>query len=835
MKTRILNISPRAQLSANDNAPGSYPTLLRSGDERSLGNDPISFDDSKTQIYESRQVSMPYNISRTQAQSSGFLTGTIEITKVPHPSTQFLTKFVDDSYPPFNESRNPAAFFNQTDISGTSPSAYPGFSSPLTSKVMIEIDITPAAIKDSYKMDPSYATNAQYQRGTGFMYFNFDKKQWEDIGLVEPGTGASTNYKISIDINSDLKAIPSSLEKQVGQFTPSPGVAASSKLNTGTELLALGYAKIGMPTAFFDAPRAPRYHATSSQTIKMSNYIQHPFVLEKVYVEMPVVGRRTQDAGAIPVKQGAYKDITNHVFFIYKQNRLNSTVDSVSDVSSSIRTLVANESFCFYNNYSIFATGQPIHDPPVMIDHNQPGGAASTSFKAETLNLLFTPKIYDQMFTAVTQYPFEISPTPPPPAGLGRPFGVSHFWQGGTKTPAQSGSLLAFSNTLEHDIVNYNTLAYPGTGQALNDPALHPENFVGIRHYTFDPRPMHSSTWRSKSGPGSRLTNEFFTGSSPGGIVFRYDVGATTDRIGRPKNTQSGDDPFFRSTPYLLLPSDELIFGLDSGFHTIISASLGVSTLNFPVAHNVGGTDRSASSMTGSMLTIPAQPAKVRLFGSLILNNAEKLPVLNQQLTSNAIHEAIQDELVDQFDISERLLYSGSYLDNYITGSLIKEGQRGVVRRDSSNNTYPYFMMNRFSSQACFSELQVLSDRLYPTTVFRANHFGYYRDILEQRHDSKRYDTSFVQKSTGQLNFSKSTSTTLTASPTACIFVSQSSDTVVLPSLTKSSNLSTEFTCSLPFFDNISRNRSSDTITNNTPFAPTTIVLNKPSSLLSSK
>ena len=235
------------------------------------------------------------------------------------------------------------------------------------------------------------------------------------------------------------------------------------------------------------------------------------------------------------------------------------------------------------------------------------------------------------------------------------------------------------------------------------------------------------------------------------------------------------------------------------------------------------------------MRVLPAQPAKVRLFGSLILNNAEKLPVLNQQLTSNAIHEAIQDELVDQFDISERLLYSGSYLDNYITGSLIKEGQRGVVRRDSSNNTYPYFMMNRFSSQACFSELQVLSDRLYPTTVFRANHFGYYRDILEQRHDSKRYDTSFVQKSTGQLNFSKSTSTTLTASPTACIFVSQSSDTVVLPSLTKSSNLSTEFTCSLPFFDNISRNRSSDTITNNTPFAPTTIVLNKPSSLLSSK
>jgi len=835
MKTRILNISPRAQLSANDNAPGSYPTLLRSGDERSLGNDPISFDDSKTQIYESRQVSMPYNISRTQAQSSGFLTGTIEITKVPHPSTQFLTKFVDNSYAPFKESRNPAAFFNQTDISGTSTTSYPGFSSPITSKVMIEIDITPSSTKDSYKMDPFYAKNPLYQHGSGFMYFNFDKKQWEDIGLVEPGTGVSTNYKISVNINSDLKAIPASLEKQVGQFTPSPGVAISSKLDTKIKLVSLGYEKIGTPTAFFDAPRAPRYHATSSQTIKMSNYIQHPFVLEKVYVEMPVVGRRIQDETVSTIKKGAYKDITNHVFFIYRQNRVNSTIDSVSDVSSSIRSLVANESFCFYNDNSIFAGGIPIHDPPVMINHNQTLTVADSSFKGTTLKLLFTPKIYDQMFTAITQYPFEIDPTPPPPAGFGRPFGISHFWGGGTKTPNQSGSLGAFSNTLEHDIVNYNTLAYPGRDQLLTNPATYPENFVGIRHYTFDPRPMHSSTWNSKSGPKSLLTNKFFTGSSPGGIVFNYDVGATTVRTSPPKTIGQNGGAFSRNTPYLLLPSDELIFGLDSGFHSIISASLGAGTLNFPVAHNLAGGDASASSMTGSMLTIPTQPAKVLLYGSLILNNVEKLPMLNQQLTSNALHEAIQDVIVDQFDISERILYSGSYLDNYITGSFIKDGKRGVVGRDSSGNTYPYFMMNRFSSQACFSELQVLSDRLYPTTVFRANHFGYYRDILEQRHDSKRYDTSFVQKSTGQLNFNKSTSTTLTASPTACIFVSQSSDTVVLPLLTKSSNLSTEFTCSLPFFDNISRNRSSGTITNNTPYAPSTNVLNKASSLLSSK
>ena len=166
--------------------------------------------------------------------------------------------------------------------------------------------------------------------------------------------------------------------------------------------------------------------------------------------------------------------------------------------------------------------------------------------------------------------------------------------------------------------------------------------------------------------------------------MFKYDVGATTVRTSPPLAIGQNGGAFSRNTPYLLLPSDELIFGLDSGFHSIISASLGAGTLNFSVAHNLPGADVSASSMTGSMLTIPTQPAKVCLYGSLILNNVEKLPMLNQQLTSNALHEAIQDVIVDQFDISERILYSGSYLDNYITGSFIKDGKRGVVGRDSS-------------------------------------------------------------------------------------------------------------------------------------------------------
>ena len=74
MKSRFLNNSPITQLIEDDSRVGSYPSTLRSGDDRRLGDASITYDDSNIKIYTSQDVLLPYNISKNDAAASRFLT-----------------------------------------------------------------------------------------------------------------------------------------------------------------------------------------------------------------------------------------------------------------------------------------------------------------------------------------------------------------------------------------------------------------------------------------------------------------------------------------------------------------------------------------------------------------------------------------------------------------------------------------------------------------------------------------------------------------------------------------------------------------------------------------
>ena len=105
-------------------------------------------------------------------------------------------------------------------------------------------------------------------------------------------------------------------------------------------------------------------------------------------------------------------------------------------------------------------------------------------------------------------------------------------------------------------------------------------------------------------------------------------------------------------SPYLLFPEDEIVFGLEAGVAPAAYSS------NF-------------SHITGSFLRITDKPCKVTLYGSMIKYGVEHLPSLNQDLSSNSIHEIIGAEpVLDQFQIEPRSSYYGSYLDDIVTGSM---------------------------------------------------------------------------------------------------------------------------------------------------------------------
>ena len=267
------------------------------------------------------------------------------------------------------------------------------FSAPLGSRHAITIDITPSETKYVYRCpqkEIDQDTEGEFTKeGTGFCYFNFVTKRWDDIGVTDPITGGkspSTDFACEFEEIEFTRAPSfyntpnaSGSNRYMGQFVPPnhinqrfyPSTSGTPQLKRFTDQMQIGAgtANIGQPTVSFFAPFATKYHATQSNVLKMSNYISAPFLLEKVRIEVPVVARRTHLLGTTGTPTSLYeegrdlhlRDMDNYVFFLYRQARNANPLmfdrqsvllsrDQQQDATASDRFLIASASACFYNS-----------------------------------------------------------------------------------------------------------------------------------------------------------------------------------------------------------------------------------------------------------------------------------------------------------------------------------------------------------------------------------------------------------------------------------------------------------------------------------------------------
>lgn len=817
---RILNISPKVQLNINDCETGAYPSILRTGDQRTLGNDPSIYNDSGIQIFENRKVLMPFNISDVQAKESGFLTGTIKLEKPVTPASQYLTKFEENYITPFNESRNPSAFFETGSIAydGFPSEYYPGFDTPTRNQVAIEIDITPYAAQTLLRASndlPGVTNNY-----SGFCYYNFEAKIWDYVGLKDPASGVTLSHTEAFKDDGTGGPVISGGDVILRQFTHSPGLGSMPGY-TENSLFRLGYDKIGYPTAVYGAPNSPRYHATSSQCLKLSDYIQHPFILDRIEAHFSIAGiRRHGDLfsrDSIDYAEGFGRDIDNHAFFIYRQNHANNARDSIYDVSSSYRALITNESFCFYNAPSLPPKFSPIHpnqgEFSFSMDKTDVNQTITSGIKNITLHM--RPRLYERQYTNASTVNRENK-------GQMQSQWFLNFWTGDNKNIKRETSYFNFISTSPPDAEIW---YYPEANLVTSVARINYTNFI------FDPRTLRSSLRLSNNRRG-RLNNSFFQIPPP---LTGYKQVTDTD-LG------------FIETPYVLLPTDELIFGLDLGtFSTLRNPATPVELYR----ERPPGSGDTVISSVGSGLGIygDKRKSKVILYGTLVKNGSEKKSELNQNLTSESVHEDVHDIITDTFVTSERLSYSGSYIDLYMTGTMGSVADpRRVKYTATSGLAGSDFALERFVTEENFSFLSansILDFNSYlaivksklapekPVSRFRYDRYGQFRDMLEQRIDTKGVETNYTSRIFPIPDFVRSFGTSLTTGPVIVTFTSQSSEIIVDPESTRSCNLSTECTSSLPYYDGEARNRSLIVFTENPPFTPTTVVLNKPSSLLS--
>jgi hypothetical protein len=669
MKSRFLNVSPRAYLRQLDSV-NKLPPIVRTGYQDEQGEKSENFSDGETQFFGiNREILAPYMISRASAAASGFLTGTLSFTgSIKSKSAYLFQSITGDPVYPFKENNvNPSTYNIDNESEGFPQDGYVGFSANEYDKSALIFDISTNQDFDvlkvnagDTKLDPSgpFLGSA----GSGFLYYNHKNRSWEDIGLRDPATGTSLDYDPIFTLDHDLispenqRLIIAGTDRFLCQFASSPYSITSEGTNYAPRdiqaLEARGYHRIGEPTSFFEAPYAPRYHSTTGSSLKLSDYISHPFVVDRISIRIPISVFRTQTNNPAPSSPdfGFGRDIDNYVFFVYVQNRSNATKDSLQDVSSSVRYLIGKESLCVYNQNTLdYVTPGfgPIHSFGRSISFSMSDRQASlpgpptvvTQRRDANLSLTFRPKTFNNVFGTTSK----LAGSEDDQAGggsyvTGSVF-IQNFWRGGQNASGSSdGITIPEIASLNFKNLNVRLGSYPAQADKAN-------LYLGS-----SPRSFVSSFWE-----GSPETISTGSGLGEPGIEI---------------STVSRYSPSI-STPVVLFPEDELVFGIDAGSNPNLLSP----------GRSGDGTDASILDLTGSRLVIRQGEAQVVLYGSLIQNKVQVLPTLNQHLGSAAVSEDIKESgPYDQFDTYAKSTLSGSYIDNVFTGSLLASGRRRVAR-----------------------------------------------------------------------------------------------------------------------------------------------------------
>ena len=746
-QSRFLTLPPRIEIRIQDDRTGSYPVIRRTGDPDRMGFMSSTFDDSNTPIFGAAFTSgttdaltgnilYPHMLPVGSQLIQG-LTGTIVSFGSSSAGNAFINTLVSqtimpggrapESLTPFDDSRiylSQSAFY----LTGTAGDIHLGFSSPLKDKTQIQFDITHNSAQMAYltrftrhavgagpatsaKNDKIVSASSEFKDHdlTGMLYYNFNLRRWEMIGNVDPASQANTVYDFGVaSSGSSAGDISSGTSFYPRQFTPCGNYLTVSE----SVRMQQNYPVIGYPTVTNQAPFDTKYHATSSQCLRLSDYISSPFLLEKIVVDLPVMAQRqTEGTGTVSgnalkygIDAAAQNEQQDYMFFMYRQQRqpfaggkysghndyrsdTRTTSaeaihrkrgrDTPHDVSGSNRFLICSASMCFYNNQIYRAKPDggpskgvydytPLNGPAFKHAFNMDprAGPYDASDGEAYVPLKHSQFLLSGTFTGSIKLEIQPAVAAPRFTGRGRVpvstdgYGVGenhynafvrHFWPGGTtcepfavKNASGSwrmGRYFKASTKFTDDTF--------GVYSRKSEMSHTFSDFTGSDIYKIDPRPV------KKFGglAGSRYLFDVTAGFGGQLPLFRPNVTGTVSI----------------KSPYLLMPSDELILGLDACVglnewqqgYTLTGTRAGICT---PQLHS------KISSVNGGR-------AKITLFGSLIREGKEYHETLNQNLTSPNIHEAIMgDPVVDQYDIGTREQMIGTYVDNYVVGDIFHTG-----------------------------------------------------------------------------------------------------------------------------------------------------------------
>lgn len=521
-KTKIKGLPPIVRLTELGSLQGSYPSVnrdVRTGSIVFQDQDTIRF--STGDIYYGVNVLSGSRLMDSVVGLTSSLTGSGRV--VAGISDTFLTYSSPVPSTPFVDGGDPAVDAISTgsvsNVFYATGSKLEGFSGPLWSKDKIEIDFSPRT-----------ASSLSGSNGHWMGYFNFNAGRWEGLGT---GGAPGTNFVIG---GSEYDPI------RIG-FTPSYHTLFN--IETGIK---------GKPFSNFGFPFDSIFQATSSQLLNVSQFINKPFIVEKVVVQVSAsyskgsgtdlfYGPDCLDYDNQPLYGNTGRFISSSYvvnnFFILNQRRGNAANENIfvydiggenlvylrptSNIRGTIRDLVTWFEVASFNNDYDYVTSSATNPNAFYRDYTIINTGSVNAFSASwSANIVMSSSVKSPNYTPIDEF-----------------IGIGSFAD------------------IDVTLIQY-PLAWLGSRSGL----------AGVR-----------ASGRDTKNPIGK-----FMGQTAGGQII-----------------SAPPEGWARENPYLLLPGDQLVFGWQ------------VPAIDYANPWNV-----NLSDITASVAHFPVAPAKVTLYGSYV-------------------------------------------------------------------------------------------------------------------------------------------------------------------------------------------------------------------------
>lgn len=369
------------------------------------------------------------------------------------------------------------------------------------------------------------------------------------------------------------------------------------------------------PTSIFGFPFDARYHATSSQAFDMSSLIDAPFLLEKVVYEFSA-------SLTFPDEVGDVSELPILSFFILNQRRPAALTLNQTHTSTNTTTTIT-------------------HSLPQSLQLTT--GSTAENTYVDTIRDMVT-------YLQVTTITDEFSSTYPD---------HTHFVHRD----------LNISGSLVEDTLSW-------SGRYVMSASVRSPNFASaygrlLPGGTSQDDLIDAGWLGGRSGRGVPMGRSFVNDIDGNVISGTIALGSLGDITLLTSQTQDN--------PYILLPTDKLIFGWD----------LPIGTL-WPIAD------------PGFRLSLHPGAGRIIFYGSLI-KSAEYHDGLNQDLTSVSVHEIVgADNVLNEFDVEPNFLHSGTYAAQYVTGGMTTGLDSRRLIADAVQSSTPNVNQYRYLSSGSF-------------------------------------------------------------------------------------------------------------------------------------